>query len=165
MTVNTHWPQNNVKQKQNLPSKNSHQRAPKMVHQKATSKLNPSCHTNQVEWPPNPSPSVATAESTGPTEILSIHINDTQMSMYNVSVGRKNTKALFNSRALLSCISKWFCDRIWQAEVDQVIDTNVEPPSWSCQLQMMNSSTLDAVDYTSNWVWKLLNTIFKLSRT
>ena len=41
---------NNANQKQNLPSENSHQRAPKPAHQKATSKPDPLGHTSQVKW-------------------------------------------------------------------------------------------------------------------
>ena len=38
-------------------------------------------------------------------EILSVHIDDTQKSMYNAKVGDMEATALFDSGAILSCIS------------------------------------------------------------
>ena len=60
---------------------------------------------NQVERPPKTSQTVAIAP-TGTAEILSIHINDTQTLTYSTAVGDSNVKALFDSGATLSCISK-----------------------------------------------------------
>ena len=60
---------------------------------------------NQVERPPKTSQTVATTP-TGTAEILSIHINNTQTLTYSTAIGDSNIKALFNSGATLSCISK-----------------------------------------------------------
>ena len=127
---------NNRGKSHNEQNQNCHQRAPKPVtnsnhHQKApkTKQTNsdPEGHTNQVKWPSNISPTEPT-EPTRHTEILSIHINDMQTSIYNTSIGNSNVKTLFDSGATLSCISQWFYDRIWLMELDQVIDTNAGLP-------------------------------------
>ena len=61
-------------------------------------------------------------------EILSIQINNTQKSTYNAKVGNTKSTALFDSGAMVSCISKQFYDRIYQLEPTRVINTNSGPP-------------------------------------
>ena len=60
-------------------------------------------------------------------EILSVHIDETQKSTYNAKVGSTEAKALFDSSAILSCISKHFYDCISCTEPSRVIDTNAGP--------------------------------------
>ena len=67
-------------------------------------------------------------ECTHHEEILSIQINDMQKSMYNAKVSSTDATALFDSGAMLSCISKRFYDRICQIEPSIVIDTSAGPP-------------------------------------
>ena len=82
-------------------TQNRYQRAPQAQQKQADSESQP----NQVKRPPKISQTVATA-LVETMEILSIHINDTQTSMYSAVIGNTNVKALFNSGATLSCISK-----------------------------------------------------------
>ena len=60
-------------------------------------------------------------------EILSVHIDDTQKSTYNAKVGSTEARALFDSSAMLSCISKHFYNRICHTELSRVINTNAGP--------------------------------------
>ena len=60
-------------------------------------------------------------------EILSVHIDNTQKSTYTAKVGSTEATALFDSGALLSCISKQFYDCISSTELSKVIDTNAGP--------------------------------------
>ena len=60
-------------------------------------------------------------------EILSVHIDDTQKSMYNAKVGSTEATALFDSGATLSCISKCFYDHICHIKPSMVINTNAGP--------------------------------------
>ena len=60
-------------------------------------------------------------------EILSVHIDDTQKSTYTAKVGSTEATALFDSGAMLSCISKQFYNHISCTEPLKVIDTNAEP--------------------------------------
>ena len=60
-------------------------------------------------------------------EILLVHIDDTQKSTYNAKVSSTEATALFDSGAMLSCISKCFYDRISHTEPSRVIDTNAGP--------------------------------------
>ena len=60
-------------------------------------------------------------------EILLVHIDDTQKSTYNTKVGSMEATALFNSGAMLSCISKCFYDCISCTEPSRVINTNAGP--------------------------------------
>ena len=60
-------------------------------------------------------------------EILSVHINVTQKSMYNAKVGGMEATALFDSGTTLSCISKHFYDWICRVKPSIVIDTNAGP--------------------------------------
>ena len=76
-------------------------RAPQNQQKQADSQSQP----NQVERTPKTSQRAATAP-TGIAEILSIHINNTQTLTYSTTVGDSNVKALFDSGANLSCISK-----------------------------------------------------------
>ena len=45
-------------------------------------------------------------------KILSVHLNNTQTSMYDAKIGDTNAIALFDSGATISCISKQFYDKI-----------------------------------------------------
>ena len=63
----------------------------------------------QPESVPRPKLSDKTEESQeqkSHKEILSVHIDDTQKSTYTAKVGSTEATALFDSSALLSCISK-----------------------------------------------------------
>ena len=64
----------------------------------------------------------------GTAEILSIHINDTQTLTYGTTVGDSNVKALFDSEATLSCISKQCYERICTREPNQIINATTGPP-------------------------------------
>ena len=61
-------------------------------------------------------------------EILSVHINDLQTSMYDAQIGSVEEKALFDSGAMLSCFSKQFYDKVRQHASNRVIDTDAGPP-------------------------------------
>ena len=60
-------------------------------------------------------------------EILSVHIDDMQKSTYNAKVGSMEATALFDSGAMLSCISKLFYDCISHTEPPRLINTNAGP--------------------------------------
>ena len=64
----------------------------------------------------------------GTAEILSTHINDTQTSTYSTTIGDSNVKALFDSGATLSCISKQCYERICTREPNQIINATMAPP-------------------------------------
>ena len=59
--------------------------------------------------------------------ILSVNIDDTQKSTYNAKVSSMEATALFDSGAMLSCVSKHFYNRISCTEPSRVIDTNTGP--------------------------------------
>ena len=61
-------------------------------------------------------------------EIMSIHLNNTQTSMYDAKIGNTNATALFDSGATLSCISERFYAKIRHLEPNRVIDMNAGPP-------------------------------------
>ena len=84
-------------------------------------------HPNQVKQPLKNSQAEATTPPR-PMEILSLHINVVQMPTYDAYTGNLNVRALFDSGATLSCISKQCYDRIHQKEPDQIIDANAGPP-------------------------------------
>ena len=122
MTQNTHRQGTldtpNTKQQ----TQNCHQKVPQAQQKQADSQSQP----NKVERASKMSQTAATT-STETTEILSIHINDTQTSMYSTTVGDTNVKALFDSGATLSCISKQCYERICTREPDQIINANEGP--------------------------------------
>ena len=60
-------------------------------------------------------------------EILSVHIDDMQKSIYNGKIGSTEATALFDSSTTLHCISKRFYDHISRTEPSRFIDTNAEP--------------------------------------
>ena len=60
-------------------------------------------------------------------EILSVHIDDTQKSMYTAKVGSTEATAPFDSGPTLSSILKQFYDCISHTELLKVIDTNAGP--------------------------------------
>ena len=74
-------------------------------------------------------------------EILSVHIDDTQKSTYNTKVGGTEARALFDSGATLSCISKCFYDHIHRVEPSIVINTNTGPAivvTWASDNKLIN---------------------------
>ena len=106
----------------NNQNQNCYPKAPQNQQKKTDSQSQP----NQVKRPPKTSQTAATAP-TGTAEILSIHINDTQTSMYSATVGDSNIKALFDSGATLSCISKRCYKRICTREPNQIISATAGP--------------------------------------
>ena len=108
---------NLISNRHNTQNKHSHQVGPEeKVHTKGTENPDPMGHSRYVitqrERPPEHSLTATTAESTRHTEILSVHINDTHMSTYNINVGSTDSKALSNSGTMLSCISEHFYDKV-----------------------------------------------------
>ena len=104
-------------------------------HQRANttnSKLlkKPGCNSQQtsVNRPTLTKPIGEPQEHICHQEILSVQINDMQKSTYNAEVGNTEAMALFDSGAMLSCISKQFYNRICQIEPSMVIDTSAGPP-------------------------------------
>ena len=118
-------------------------------NEKWTPKLMPKADTQNSKQAPVPHPSNTsknqkaehqmaaqpTKQVNGPhtankadTEILSVHLNDMQTSMYNAKIGNTNTNTLFDSGATLSCISEQFYNKIWCLELDRIIDINAGPP-------------------------------------
>ena len=74
-----------------------------------TKEKNTKDHEGQPDSVTRPKPSVKTEEpqeQKSHKEILSVHIDDTQKSTYTAKVGSTEATALFDSGALLSCISK-----------------------------------------------------------
>ena len=74
-----------------------------------TKQKNTKDHEGQPELVTRPKLSEKTEESQeqkSHEEILSVHIDDTQKSTYTAKVGSTEARALFDSGALLSCISK-----------------------------------------------------------
>ena len=98
-------------------------KAPQNQQKQADSQSQP----NQVERPPKMSQTAATTPM-GTAEILSIHINDTQTLTYSTTIGDSNVKALFDSGATLSCISKRCYKRICTRESNQIINATAGPP-------------------------------------
>ena len=74
-----------------------------------TKQKNTKDHEGQPDLVARPKPSVKTEEpqeQKSHEEILSVHIDNTQKSTYTAKVGSTEATALFDSSALLSCISK-----------------------------------------------------------
>ena len=95
-----------------------------------TKQKNTKDHEGQPEVVVRPKQSEKTEEpqeQKSHEEILSVHMDDTQKSTYTAKVGSTEVTALFNSGALLSCISKRLYDCISHTEPSKVIDTNAEP--------------------------------------
>ena len=109
--------------KPNNQTQHCHPKAP----QNQQKQTDPQSQPNQVKRPPKTSQTVATTPA-GTAEILSIHINDTQTSMYSATVGNSNVKTLFDSGATLSCISKQCYKRICTRESNQIIHATAGPP-------------------------------------
>ena len=113
-----------MQDKTEQPLQNGHQRAENMnnasqskatrtIHKPPngarTKQKNTEDHEGQPELVARPKPSDKTEESQeqkSHKEILSVHIDDTQKSTYTTKVGSTEATALFDSGALLSCISK-----------------------------------------------------------
>ena len=88
-------------------------RQPEPIHKSPngakTKQKNTEGHEGQPESVTRPKQSEKTEESQeqkSHKEILSVHIDDTQKSTYTAKVGSTEATALFDSGALLSCISK-----------------------------------------------------------
>ena len=97
-------------------------------------------------------------------ERLSIHIDDTQKSMYNTKVGSTEATAFFDSGATL-CISKHFYDRIHRIEPSTVIDTNAGPAIIVTSASDDKLINLGQCRLHIKLGEKHLNTTFKYSRT
>ena len=106
---------------------NQTQRSLPRASQSQQKQANPQGQPNQVKRPPKTSQTAATTP-TGTAEILSIHINNTQTSTYSTTVSDSNVKALFDSGATLSCISKQCYERTCTREPNQIINATAGPP-------------------------------------
>ena len=116
-----------MQNKKNYTIITGHQRA-NTTNSKLFNKPN---HNSQQTLVNRPTPKKLTKELQEHTchkEILSVQINDMQKSMYNTKVCNTEAMALFDSGAMLSCISKQFYDHICQLEPSMVIDTSTGPP-------------------------------------
>ena len=80
-----------------------------------------------VTRPKQPGKTEEPQEQKSHEEILSVHIDDTQKSTYTAKVGSTEATALFDSSAMLSCISKRFYNHISRTEPSKVINTNARP--------------------------------------
>ena len=98
-----------------------------MTNSKLSNKTN--CkgqHTAVIRLTPT-KPTEESQEYKCHNQILSVEIDDMQKSTYNAKDGNTEVTALFDSGAMLSCISKRFYDHICQLELSMVIDTNTGP--------------------------------------
>ena len=90
---------------QNKASKTTH----KPLNRAKTKHMNTKDHKGQPNLVDRPTQTEKTGEPQEQKcqeEILSVHIDDMQKSTYNAKVSSTEAKALFDSGAMLSCISK-----------------------------------------------------------
>ena len=113
MQDKTEQPLQNGHQRAENTNNASQSKATRTIHKPPngakTTQKNTEDHEGQPESVARPKPSDKTEESQeqrSHEEILSVHIDDTQKSTYTAKVGSTEATALFNSGALLSCISK-----------------------------------------------------------
>ena len=109
----TEQPLQNGHQRAKNTNNASQSKATRTIHKSPngakTKKKNTEDHEGQPELVARPKLSGKTEEpqeQKSHEEILSVHIDDTQKSTYTAKVGSTEATALFDSGALLSCISK-----------------------------------------------------------
>ena len=120
---------------------------------------------DQVNRPPQKKMTEKPQEHTHHEEILSIQINNTHKSTYNAKVANTEATALFNSGAVLSCISKWFYDRIHQVDPAMVINTNARPPVVITSASVDELTNLGQCKLCIKLSPKTFETTFRLSKT
>ena len=113
MQDKTEQPLQNGHQRAKNTNNTSQSKATRTIHKPSngakTKQKNTEDHEGQPESVARPKLSDKTEESQeqkSHKEILSVHIDDTQKSTYTAKVGSTEATALFDSSALLSCISK-----------------------------------------------------------